>query len=443
MGIRVFGRKRSVKSNPLVAAGDAKLTIRASPGRLDLLTRELRAYTFEQLYARQLWVHVCVNKIARGIARLPIKTYRFVGDPDAGNRERIRDDPLPRLLARPWPGASAWQLKEFVVGSCAVHGNALLAKGRRTPSSPPEELWPVPWRNVEVRQGAHGQPERFIFHGARGKIELAPRDVVHFPWGTAGATVGVSPLEPLKPTLRLELAAQDWASQHFLNAATPSGVFTSEDKLDQRTIPRLRAELEQLYGGVENAGRFGVFDQGLKWQPMAHTAVDTALIEQRKLDREEVAAAFDIPPPMIGILDRATFSNVSEQHRMLYQDTLGPTLSMIEETLAVQLIADEPTFAGLFVEFDTSEVLRGDLEKRADAIAKLIASGVLTPNEARQLENRPRIEDPAADAIYVPLNLVPVGATPEDIGARAAAIALLGPAAREPVPRDAAPMLGE
>jgi phage portal protein BeeE len=56
------------------------------------------------------------------------------------------------------------------------------------------------------------------------------------------------------------------------------------------------------------------------------SAVDGELIELRKLNREEACAVYDMPPPMVQILDRATFSNIDEQHQMLYVDTLGPWL---------------------------------------------------------------------------------------------------------------------
>jgi phage portal protein BeeE len=54
-----------------------------------------------------------------------------------------------------------------------------------------------------------------------------------------------------------------------------------------------------------------------------------AVVEFRKLTREEVAAVFDIPPVLLGILDRATFSNVEELHLAFYQDTLGPWTTLL------------------------------------------------------------------------------------------------------------------
>ena len=53
------------------------------------------------------------------------------------------------------------------------------------------------------------------------------------------------------------------------------------------------------------------------------TAEEAQYIETRKLNREEVCAAYDVPPPVVHILDRATFSNITEQMRSMYRDTMG------------------------------------------------------------------------------------------------------------------------
>lgn len=49
------------------------------------------------------------------------------------------------------------------------------------------------------------------------------------------------------------------------------------------------------------------------------------------------------------------------------------------------------------------EVLRGAFEQRAESLQKFVTSGVMTPNEARKLENLPALE--GGDDLLVPLNL--------------------------------------
>lgn len=128
----------------------------------------------------------------------------------------------------------------------------------------------------------------------------------------------------------------------------------------------------------------------------------------RKLSREEVAAAYYIPPPMIGILDHATFSNITEQHKMLYQDTLGPWLAMFAEEFALQLIPDLTTGSDrVYVEFNLREKLTGAFEQRAASIQTAVGGPWMTINEARALDNRPPVD--GGDELIRPLNVTQNG----------------------------------
>jgi HK97 family phage portal protein len=399
-------------------------------GRIPLLRQEYTASSYEAMYKDQLWVWVVVNKMISGIARLPWKTYRWLDD-EREQVERVRKHPLPQLLSRPWPGASGYQLKEAIVGSICVHGNALFYKARPGPGQPPNELWPLPWRDIDPVYDNSGM-KYFVFNGSQNRLRIQPEDVVHYRYWGLGGPVGVSPLEPLRRTLALEDAAIEYAAGNFKNSGTPSSVFRTDQKLQDASIKRLRGELEGLYGGVENAGKFAVIDQGLDVKALQHTAVDTSLIEQRKLNREEVAAAFDITPVVIGILDRATFANVDELHLALYVDTFGPRLTLIEETTQVQLIEPEVMFDGVFTEYDLNEILKGNIETRSAAYQRFQQASVYTPNEMRRRENLPPIGDPndpknPANQILIPLNMIPSGASREDVEARARAAAIFPP----------------
>jgi HK97 family phage portal protein len=145
-------------------------------------------------------------------------------------------------------------------------------------------------------------------------------------------------------------------------------VLPPDSKLKREEREELRQEIHDTHGGVDQAFRLMLLSGGMDFKGMSQTAVEAELIEQRKLDREEVAAVYDIPPPLIGILDHATYSNVAEMHRMLYVTVLGPPLVMLEETIKAELIDPEPAWEGHFVEFDLSEVLKGDTLKEIQAL---------------------------------------------------------------------------
>ena len=256
---------------------------------------------------------------------------------------------------------------------------------------PPCELWGIPWTWVqEICDGIETVGYRIIA-GNGANYLLAPEDVVHYR-----LMGGRSPLEPLRRTLGIEDAAMDWQKQNLDNGPSLRGAFSTDKELRERTIPRLRAELEELYGGPGGKA-LGLFDQGLSFKSISQSVVDAGIIDTRKLSREESAAAFGIPAPMIGILDHATYSNITELRRSFYVDTVAPYLTLIEETEEAQLIVPEPSWAadGVFTEFDMGEILKPDPLAEAQSLMLLTSCGTNATNDNRKLKRMDPIGDPA------------------------------------------------
>src|SRR4029077_5674319 len=191
-----------------------------------------------------------------------------------------------------------------------IYGNATFVKFRGGNGQTPAEVWPLPWRQIEVIVGDDVPIEAYRWRGRSGlqKIFL-PQDVLHFAWFNPDPNQpwGVSPLESLGTTLALENAGQRYAISSFGNAARPASFIQSQRNLSKTQRAELRTEIDQAYGGPENAFKVALLDNGLEWKPLGHSAREASLIDNRKLSREEVCAAYDIPPPMVGILDHATY----------------------------------------------------------------------------------------------------------------------------------------
>lgn len=384
-----------------------------SAGVVELLRGDGATATYDFMYRSQPMVYSTINKLIYGISRLPIRCYGL--STEDGHRERLDTHELAKLLRRPYPRGSSFNWKAHIAYDLHVQGHALVIKWREEGAgAPPTELWPVPWRNVELISDERG-PIGFRIGVGAESYYVGPEEVIHWE-----LPKGVSPLAPLRRTLALEDAATTWQGENLRNGVTPRGAFVTDQRLNKDSMPALRAELEKLYAGPENAGRFGVFDQGLKWEAMGQSAVDAELISQRKLSREEVCSALDVPPPLVGILDNASLNNVIELRKALY-DAIAAKLVLIEETIQVQLIDPEPAWDGISAEFDTSELLRQDPEARARTFLMEQQSSTSSINERRKVAGQPRIDDPIADTVFMPVNMIPVGVpspiTTEDQGA--------------------------
>ena len=358
------------------------------------------AATYLELYQRQPWVYAAVNKLARSVGRMPLKAYEFNG----ASRSRLRDNDLARLASRPSTITTPFGWKERMVKNTIIYGNGISVKiGVNSPEDIPDELMPAPSIGWSL-----GENNTYVWQSAAGEKFPFPRwQIVHFRfWDLDESGFGLSMLEPLRKTLAIEDAAQRLGVAAFDNMTRPAAILKTDQTLKQEVIDALKADMKSLHGGVDRAFKMALLQQGLDWAPAPSADLnEAAVIDHRKLSKEEVAAVIDVPQPTIGILDEANFASIDMLHTMLYQDSLGPWVTLIEETLQAEFVEMIPAFAGQFVEFDMNSVLRGDIGSRYRAYATAITSGFKTPNEIRALENDPPSDQPDADRLLFPTNL--------------------------------------
>lgn len=371
---------------------------------------EARLISYADVYNTQPVVAAAVNKLTRQGATLPLKVYVRK---DNGERDRVVGHPLEKLLRQPLSRRGPVHWKQWVLMPLLVHGNAVLAKYRADPNGPPTALIPVSWPFIEAYspQGAPVEWWATLQTGERRWLKV--EDSIHFAWQSPDNEIGTSPLRQLGVTIQIEDAAQRYAKGILKNAARPSGAIQMPDGvvLDADIRKEMRADLERLYSGVDNAGRPVLLPGGAKWEAMSHSAHEAELINQRKLDREEIAMVYDLPGPLIGDLEHGTYSNVTELNKQLYKSVLRPWLTLVEETIQAHLIDPEPDWAGLFVEFELGEVLKGDPKDLAEALKIQVEAGLITRNEARKFLNMPRDLSPEADQLTMNANnQAPIGA---------------------------------
>lgn len=369
--------------------------------------------SYSTIYETQPVVAAAVNKLTRQGSTLPLKVYRRNAN---GDKERVTSGSLVDLLSSPLPRRGPVHLKQWVLMPLLTHGNAILAKYREEPDGPPTALLPVDWTCVEAYAPQGGYVEWWATTQTGQQRWLRAEDTIHFAWESPNGEIGVSPLKQLTTTIQIEDAGQRYQRAMFKNSARPTGAIEVPEPANGKPLPpeiraEMRADIDRLFSGIENAGRPVLLQGGAAWKAMSHTAHEAQLIAQRKLNREEIAMVYDLPGPLIGDLEHGTYSNVTELNKQLYKSVLRPWLTLKEETIQAQLIDPEPEWEGLFVEFDMGEVLRGSKVEEIAAAASSFTNGLMTLNEVRSVLNLPRVDIPAADQPHIPANnMQPLGA---------------------------------
>jgi HK97 family phage portal protein len=381
----------------------------------------LNAVAYDQIFERQLWPSVAISKLLGLAVILPRKVYRrqTMGRIDA------RDSPYGQLIGRPSDTHNPQHFWGWFFLNHLVHGRAFARKHRDRGGRPVRLSLIHPTR---VRYGPEGggqfTPEgfgiptgdnRWWIMGDDGQEREIPRRemLVWLNWSPRHPSLGMSRLEPLRDTLENESAARVANKAMWHNGGKPAFTLTHPGKWGNNPAASLRLaeQFKDRHGGVEQWGKPLVLEEGMEAKPLQFDK-DLAYIDVRRLNREEVAAAYDIPPPAIQILDRATFSNVREQNRMVYGQTMPPLLTGFEAALDFDLrdgsFGDGPPDFGdaFYAELLVDGVLRGNFEDRVLAYARMIQTGQATIAEVRELENRRHI--PGTDRLLVNGAIVPL-----------------------------------
>ncbi|UVF61129.1 portal protein [Arthrobacter phage Aoka] len=362
-------------------------------------------------------VRTVVDFLGRNIASLGLHVFERAGDAD---RKRRTDHPLAQLMAAPNSWTTRYDFFDSMVRDLAIYDRFLAVKIKAGTGK--VALMRIPPTMFSPVGGTWFMAEAFEVRGSKGKTTYPSDQVVYIGgYSPEGDIGGVSSIESLRSVLAEEYEAALMRAQTFRNGARVSGYLKRPREAPAWTADardRFKAGWRSQYNATgAQAGGTPVLEDGMDFIPASQSAKDLQYIESRKLTREEVASAYFIPPPMIGLLDKATFSNIKEQHKHLYQDTLGPWLQRIAQSLQLQLLGDFEDATDLYLEFNLEEKMRGSFEDQATQIQSATGGPWMTRNEARAMRNMPAIE--GGDDLIVPLNVITGGqASPQDSGSQ-------------------------
>lgn len=385
-----------------------------------LPTGESRILAYRRIYRSNPWVWACVNALAGAASAFPLRAYGWEA---SGSKTTYR----PELPGRPGPASAAMQLAKLlqhpapfisrrrtvrrVAVDKLIYGNALWAK-EPDGIGGVAAIFNVPWREVSVIAGSDVPVVGFRIMGNAGTRVWALEDAVQFGEGDPDSPIAPSPLEPLQWTIALMDAMSRNVIAFFQNAARPSGVLKMATMPDDRELEIIREQINQLYSGNENSGK-PLITSG-DWSPMNTGFSYADVVELSKLSREEVAAAYRIPAPVLGILDKAIKSNVSELREQFIREPVADFCSELTDEIDAQLIDPNPAWSGLESGFDMSGRLLPDIENWATAMKEL--KRVYTLNELRRMSGLPHLDFEWADQPWMepgslPANLAPQGAS--------------------------------
>jgi len=348
------------------------------------------ALTGESLLAYHA-VYACLDRIASDIAKCRIRLVEQ--DSDLIWKE-VTVAAFSPVLRKPNSYQNRIQFFESWVISKLIQGNTYVLKVRDARNIvtelyvlDPRCVWPyvAPNGDVYYKVGADNLAE------LSEETTIPATEIIHDM-----TTIRYHHLCGIPPLLAASLPAtqglriQTNSTSFFENRAVPSGVLSAPGEIDEANVRRIKEYWStQFQGGKQ--GKVAVLGDGLKFEPMTFTAVDSQLIEQLGLSAKMVCSAFGVPAHMVGAADPPSYNNIESLNQQYYSQTLQKHFEAIELLLDEGLGLTEVPGHTYGTEFDLDDLLRMDTSTLITAEGNAVRAGFKAPNESRARLNLPPV----------------------------------------------------
>ncbi|WP_342727491.1 phage portal protein [Thioclava dalianensis] len=214
----------------------------------------------------------------------------------------------------------------------------------------------------------------------RYKLDSRPipaRDVIHLL-----PPLSRCPLTLARNAIGIAVALDRHAGRLFTRGARPGGVLSFPKGMGEESVKKAIAAWRLSHESEDTGSKTAILYDGAEFMPLTFNSTDSQFLENRRFQIQEIARAFNIPGPMVGDLERATWSNSEQKGREFLSYCLEPWLRGLEGALGRALFSDDER-GSLVIRFDRDDLTRADLSTRATVINSLIASQTINPNEGR------------------------------------------------------------
>jgi HK97 family phage portal protein len=288
---------------------------------------------------------------------------------------RIERLPTPSVLLQPNETQTMFDFIHETMVTLAMHG-CVYIYAPQGPDGLPLEMRNIHPNLVEDYTDVDGYSYRI------NKELYSRKDIRAIHWlMLPNRRRGISPLEAQRNTIGMGIAMDRFLAQFYGDGATPSSVLETDQTITSEQAVMLRENWEDAHW---KRRRPAVLTGGLKWRSITTSASDNQMIEHRESIIRDIARVYRIPLHLIAGVGGAneTYQNVESAGTSFVRYTLLPWMSRLENAISTMLPLTQK------VRFDSNEFERADLMTRIRAQQVQIASGTLTPNEARAIENR-------------------------------------------------------
>ncbi|MCB3649403.1 phage portal protein, partial [Klebsiella pneumoniae] len=264
-------------------------------------------------------VYACIYVISSNIAQMPLHVMRKTNN----KVEAARDHPVFYLVhdePNMWQTSYKWrELKQRHILGWG-NGYTWVKRSRRGEVSGLECC--MPWETTLLNTGG-----RYTYgvYNEEGAFAVNPDDMVHIRALGNNQKMGLSPIMQHAETIGMGMSGQAYTSSFFNGNARPAGIISVKSQLNEESWGRLKSMWQKATAALRSQeNKTMLLPAELDYKALTVSPVDAQIIDMSKLNRSMIAGIFNVPAHMINDLEKATFSNITQQAIQFVRYTIMP-----------------------------------------------------------------------------------------------------------------------
>nr|UVX74902.1 MAG: portal protein [Bacteriophage sp.] len=351
-------------------------------------------------------VYACVDRIASNIAMMPVEVKQT-----KGNDVKLVEshDATFLLNNKPNDWQSPFLLKQLLMIDVLTDGNGYL----KVESTRRGDLLGFKWFDAKAVGMYNTGRGRWTYQATDDEGEsyvIFPDEMFHIrALGNKGRK-GISPIQLHAQLIKMGLDAQDYGANFFGSGGKPSGVVgVKGGNLNGDSMNNLKSTWRKAAQEADSNNRVIFLPADVTYSAISISPIDAQFIESSKMTRSEVAGIYNVPAYLIGDLDKANYSNITQQSISFVRNTLQPWITAIEMEMNMKVFTEKELRSGLGIHFDMDVLVRGTPVERAQIAHYAVTDGWKNRNEVRTSEGLPRVEGQDMDKYMISVNAVKPG----------------------------------
>ncbi|QPX74971.1 putative portal protein [Serratia phage vB_SmaS_Rovert] len=388
--VKVFSESRSGNDVPdMSEEGTEYKVVDSATGDMSLWHENGKTYVNEETALALAAVYASIDRISAALAMIPISVIKLTD----GEYLPVDNHPVSDFFKTDPNDHQTWYeiIRAYIVDVLSDGNGYIFAERKKN-----QDIIQFKWFQATMVELINVRRNVWMYIAVDDEgysYTIHPDDMMHLKHLGNKGRKGLSPIRLHAELIGMGLDSQKYGASFYQSGGKPSGLIGAKNVTSEVSMENLQKTWERAKANTQDGKSRTIFlPAEVTYTPISISPIDAALVQSMKLTRSDVSGIFNVPAYMIGDLDKANYSNITQQAISFVTNTLQPWVTNIEKVFNKVLFTRKERLAGISVYFDMDELMRGTPSERAEIAHKAITDGWKSRNEVRVGEKMRKVD---------------------------------------------------